>query len=349
MDSKKLTRREFLKSAAIGAAGIAALGIFGPGLLSTAHAEAGYAAQADMALHSFDFTRRVVRLNNGTEMPIIGLGTFNLTEEEAENSVYWALKAGHRLIDTAQAYANETGVGRGIKRAIEEGIVQREDIFVTTKLWPISGYNAEAIDTALEKLQLDYIDLLLLHQPMSDYVGGYKIMEDAVAQGKVRSIGVSNFSVEQFEEIIAAASIVPAVHQVETHLYNQQDAMLEYLRHYEAVLEGWFPLGGRTNVATFLAIPEVQQLAAVYGKTPAQIIIRWHLQSGHVCFPGSTNEAHIRENIDVFDFELTAAEMALLDSLNRNAPYYKRMGSTEEEIREMMQSWSDDWNLDVGF
>lgn len=349
MNNKQLTRREFLKSAAFGAAGIAALSIFGPGLLAAAKAETPVGAPSVVVPNPFDFSRRMVKLNDGREMPIIGLGTFNLTEEQAENSVYWALKAGHRLIDTAQAYANEAGVGRGIKRAIDEGLVKREELFVTTKLWPISGYNAEAIDTALEKLQLDYIDLLLLHQPMSDYVGGYKIMEEAVAQGKVRSIGLSNFTVEQFEEIIAAATITPAVHQVETHLLNQQDAMLEYLQRYDAVLEGWFPLGGRPNVATFLAIPEVQELAAIHGKSPAQVIIRWHLQSGHVCFPGSTNEQHIAENIDVFDFELTADEMARLDALNQNNPYYKRMGSSEEEIRQMMESWAEDWNLDIGF
>lgn len=346
---KKITRREFLKGAAAGAAGLAALSVFGPGLFTSARAEGeAAAAAAVVGTNPFDLTKRTVLLNNGVEMPILGLGTFNLNNTQAENSTYWALKAGHRLIDTASAYNNEAAVGRGIKRAIDEGIVKREEIFVTTKLWPMGGYNAAGIDNALEKLGLEYIDLMLLHQPWGDYIPGYKAMEEAVAAGKLRAIGISNFSAAQIEEIMAVATIKPAVQQVETHLYHQQGTMMEYLNNYGTVLEAWFPLGGRGNTATFFDIPEVQEIAGAHGKLPVQVIIRWHLQSGHVCIPGSINEAHINENAAVFDFELTADEMAKLNALNKNAPYYKGMGGSEEETRKILEGWEDRWNLDTG-
>lgn len=344
MKENKITRRQFLKGAAAGAAGLAALSIFGPGAFTPAKAESTAAVQTN----AFDLAKRTVLLNNGVEMPVLGLGTFNLTEEQAEASAYWALKAGHRLIDTAAAYNNEAGVGRGIKRAIEEGIVTREEIFLTTKLWPMGGYNMESIDTALEKLGLDYIDLMLLHQPWGDYIPGYQAMEEAVKQGKLRCIGISNFSAAQIEEIMAVATIKPAVQQVETHLYHQQGSMMEYLNNYGTVLESWFPLGGRGNAHTFLDLPEVQEIAAAHGKLPVQVVIRWHLQAGHVCIPGSINETHINENANVFDFELTADEMAKLNALNKNAPYFQGMGGSEEETRAILEGWEERWNLNTG-
>ena len=206
-ENKGMTRRQFLKGALAGAVGLAAVSFFGPSVLVPAKGEGEAAGVAAVAVNPFDFARRTVLLNNGIEMPVLGLGTFGLSNEQAENSAYWALKAGHRLIDTASAYNNEAAVGRGIKRAIEEGIVTREEIFVTTKLWPMGGYNAGGIDAALEKLGLEYIDLLLLHQPMGDYIGGYKAMEEAVAAGKLRAIGISNFSAAQIEEIMAVQKL----------------------------------------------------------------------------------------------------------------------------------------------
>lgn len=337
--NKGITRRDFLK----GAAGLAAFSVMG----SVAFAEeAGDTSEAIGT--GFDFAKRTVKLNNGVDMPILGLGTFQLSNEQAENSTYWALSAGYKLIDTASAYNNEAAVGRGIKRAIDEGFIKREEIFLTTKLWPMGGYNMAGIDAALERLGLEYIDLLLLHQPMGDYIGGYQAMEEAVRQGKVRSIGVSNFSAAQIEEIMAVATIKPAVQQVETHLYHQQNTMMEYLNNYGTVLESWFPLGGRGNTQTFFGLNEVREIAAAHSKSAPQVIIRWHLQSGHVCIPGSINEAHIKENIGAFDFELTGEEMARLNALNKNAPYYKGMGGNEEENRRIIESMTERWNLNSG-
>ena len=345
-ENKGITRRQFLKGAAVSAASLAAYSVLGPVVFAPAKAES--AAASVVSTNAFDLTKGTVLLNNGVEMPIMGLGTFNLTDEQAENSAYWALKAGHRLIDTAAAYNNESGVGRGIKKAIEEGIVTREEIFLTTKLWPMGGYNIESVDAALEKLGLEYIDLLLLHQPWGEYIAGYQAMEEAVRQGKVRAIGISNFSAAQIEEIMAIATITPAVQQVETHLYHQQGSMMEYLNNYGTVLESWFPLGGRGNAHTFLDLPEVQEIASAHGKLPVQVVIRWHLQAGHVCIPGSINETHIQENADVFDFELTADEMAKLAALNKNEPYFKGMGGSEEETKKILEGWESRWNLDTG-
>lgn len=176
----------------------------------------------------------------------------------------------------------------------------------------------------------------------------YKAMEEAVAAGKLRAIGISNFSAAQIEEIMAVATIKPAVQQVETHLYNQQGAMMEYISNYGTVLESWFPLGGRGNAHTFLELPEVQEIASAHGKLPVQVIIRWHLQSGHVCIPGSINETHIQENANVFDFELTADEMAKLNALNRNAPYFQGMGGNEEENRAIIEAMVERWGLNQG-
>ncbi len=290
----------------------------------------------------FDMTNGRVLLNNGIEMPILGLGTFNLSVNQAETSVTNALNSGMRLIDTAAAYNNEQGVGRGIRNTS----VPRDEIFVTTKLWP-SNYSMRGIDAALQNLGVDYIDLLLLHQPSGDYIAGYQAMEQAVADGKVRAIGLSNFSTTQFDEVVAACSIMPAVHQVETHLHNQQADMQRYISQYGTLLEGWFPFGGRTNCQTFFNIPEVQEIAAGHGKSPAQTIIRWHLQSGHLTIPGSTNADHILENTQVFDFELTEEEMAVLNALNRNAAFFTGLGQTDEEARERMQQWADEWGLNI--
>lgn len=229
-----------------------------------------------MHTNEFDFEKRTVRLNNGIEMPIYGIGTYNLTPEEAEESVYWALESVARLIDTASAYNNEDGVGRGIQRAIDDGIVTREEIFVTTKLWT-DGYSAEGINQALERLGLDYIDLLLIHQPMGSYMECYRVMEQAYKDGKLRAIGLSNFSDEQFSEVAAEAEILPAVLQVETHLHNQQVAMKGFLDQYGTVIEAWYPLGGRGNTQTYLTDETVNAIADAHGKSAAQIILRWHL------------------------------------------------------------------------
>ncbi len=269
----------------------------------------------------FDLENGTVMLNSGYEMPILGIGTFRLSGSEAENSVYWALRDGYRLIDTARIYGNEADVGRGIQRAIEEGFVTREEIFVTTKMWTDDFDNgAEAINASLERLGLDYIDLMILHhsQPSND-VGAYQAMEQAVSEGKLRSIGLSNYyTPEDFDRLVNATSITPALLQNETHPYHQSMEMKEHLRQYGTVMESWFPLGGRGNTQTLFNDEVISGIAQAHGKTSAQIILRWHLQAGNIAIPGSSNADHIQENFEIFDFELTDEEMEQMTGLDRN-------------------------------
>lgn len=276
---------------------------------------------------AFDLKRGIVKLNSGHDMPVLGIGTFMLTNTQAENSVYWALKAGMRLIDTARIYGNEEGVGRGIKRAIREGICKREDIFVTTKMWTSDFSNRDAaIDASLRRLDLDYIDLMILHhsQPRND-VDAYKAMERAVKAGKLRSIGLSNYyEPSDFDRLVHATSIAPSVLQNETHPYHQSGKMKEHIAKYGTVMESWFPLGGRGNTQTLFNDPVISEIAKAHGKTSAQIILRWHIQAGNVTISGSSNEKHIIENASIWDFSLSDDEMKRLTAINkdrRNANY----------------------------
>ena len=269
----------------------------------------------------FDFTKKAVTLNSGHEMPILGLGTYSLSDSEAENSTYWALKAGFRLIDTAKIYGNEAAVGRGLQRAINEGIVKREDVFITTKMWTSDFSNGdEAINASLEKLGLDYIDLMILHhsQPSND-VDAYKAMERAVESGKLKSIGLSNYyESSDFDRVVNATTIKPALLQNETHPYHQSGEMKKHIAQYGTVLESWFPLGGRGNTQTLFNDSTISAIAKAHGKSSAQVIIRWHLQAGNICIPGSSNEQHIIEDYDVWDFELTDDEMAQMTALEKD-------------------------------
>ena len=269
----------------------------------------------------FDLDAGTVMLNNGISMPILGIGTFALSDAEAEESVYWALRDGYRLIDTARIYGDEAGVGRAIRRAIDEGLVTREEIFVTTKMWTSDYDNGDAaINASLERLGLDYIDLMILHhsQPEND-VAAYKAMEQAVADGRLKAIGLSNYyDPDDFDRMVNATTIPPAVLQNETHPYHQSTDMKEHIAQYGTVLESWFPLGGRGNTQTLFNDPVITTIAAAHGKTSAQVILRWHLQDGHIAIPGSHNEKHIQENFDIFDFELTPEEMEQIAALNKN-------------------------------
>ena len=262
-----------------------------------------------------------ITLNSGYKMPMLGIGTYLLSDSQAENSVYWALKDGYRLIDTARIYGNETGVGRGIKRAIDEGFVTREEIFVTTKMWTSDFNNPdEAIDASLKRLGLDYIDLMILHhsQPSND-VTAYKGMERAVKDGKLRSICLSNYyTPEDFDRLTNQVDITPALLQNETHPYHQSVEMAEHLEQYDTVLESWFPLGGRGNTQILFNDDTISRIADSHNKTSAQIILRWHLQMGYIAIPGSSNESHIAENYDIFDFELSEDEMQDLKDLDKN-------------------------------
>jgi len=270
---------------------------------------------------AFDLENATVTLNNGVGMPIFGIGTFALSSEQAENSVYWALRDGYHLIDTARIYGNEDGVGRGIRRAIEEGYVTREEIFVTTKMWTSDFGNGDAaIDASLERLGLDYIDLMILHhsQPSND-VDAYQAMERAVADGKLRCIGLSNYyEPEDFDRLVNATTTVPALLQNETHPYHQSTEMKAHIAQYGTVMESWFPLGGRGNTQVLFNDPTIAAIAGAHGKTSAQVILRWHLQAGNIAIPGSSNPDHILENISIFDFELTDDEMAQMTGLDRN-------------------------------
>ena len=270
---------------------------------------------------SFDLEAGTVMLNSGHEMPILGIGMFMLSQREAENSVYWALRDGYRLIDTARIYGNEEGVGKGIQRAIDEGLVKREEIFVTTKIWT-DDYDdgAAAIEASLQKLDLDYIDLMILHhsQPEND-VDAYKAMEKAVGEGKLKSIGLSNYyEPDDFDRLVKEAEITPALLQNETHPYHQSMEMKEHLKQYGTVMESWFPLGGRGNTQRLFEDETISGIAKAHGKTSAQIILRWHLQAGNIAIPGSSNENHIQENYEIFDFELTDEEMEQMTALNKD-------------------------------
>lgn len=254
-------------------------------------------------------------------------GLFSLSDSQAEHSTYWALKAGFRLIDTARIYGNEAGVGRGLRRAIDEGIVTREEVFITTKMWTSDFSRGDAaIDASLQRLGLDYIDLMILHhsQPSND-VDAYQAMERAVESGKLRSIGLSNYyEPEDFDRLVNATTIRPALLQNETHPYHQSGEMKEHIARYGTVLESWFPLGGRGNTQTLFNDPTIATIAAAHGVSRVQVIIRWHLQAGNICIPGSSNEQHIIEDYDVWDFALSEDEMAsmtILEQNNRFADY----------------------------
>ena len=269
---------------------------------------------------AFDFDSKTVKLNSGYEMPILGLGMFSLSDSQAENSTYWALKAGFRLIDTARIYGNEAAVGRGLQRAIDEGIVTREEVFITTKMWTSDFDSGDAaIDASLERLGVDYIDLMILHhsQPRND-VDAYQAMERAVADGKLHSIGLSNYyEPSDFDRLVNAATITPALLQNETHPYHQSTEMKEHIAQYGTVLESWFPLGGRGN-QTLFNDSTISAIANAHGVSSAQVIIRWHMQAGNICIPGSSNEQHIIEDYDVWDFELSEEEMAQMTALDKD-------------------------------
>ncbi len=261
-----------------------------------------------------------VTLNNGLKIPQFGLGVYMIKGDEAtKEACLKALEFGYRHIDTAHAYQNERGVGKAIK---ESGI-DREEIWVTSKLWPSEygeGVTLEAIDKMLKRLDIDYIDLLLLHQQFGDYVGAWKDMEIAVELGKVKAIGISNFESERLEEILEIATIKPAVLQVECHPYYQQDTLKERIQKYGTVIESWYPIGhGDKNL---LNEPIFTKLAQKYHKTNVQIILRWHIQSGNVVFPKTTNPDHMKDNIDIFDFTLTDDEMNQIKSLDKNQRYF---------------------------
>ena len=268
-----------------------------------------------------------ITLNNGTKCPVVGIGTFMLSPAEAQKSVKEALKMGYRLIDTANAYVNERAVGRGMK----ESGVKREEIFLSTKLWPSEYENENAVDETLERLGVDYVDLLyihqpagnwIIHQPAGNWMAGYRQLEKAYREGKARSIGISNFEGKYIEELQTKWEIVPQFIQVEAHPYFAQDELRKTLDKYDIRLMSWYPLGHGDK--SLIQEPVFTKLAQKYGKTSAQVILRWHTQMGFVVIPGSKNVDHIRDNMDIMDFSLTAEEMAEIAKLNKGTRYYIR-------------------------
>ena len=274
-------------------------------------------------------TQTYITLNNGNKIPQFGLGVYQVPEGEATiNAVKTALEMGVRHIDTAHAYQNERSVGKAVK---ESGI-PREEIWITTKLWPSEygeGKTSDAIDKMLKRLDTDYIDLLLLHQQFGNYIGAYKDMQKAVKDGRVKSIGLSNFESERLEEVLAMAEIPPSVLQVECHPYYQQNELKKRIEKYGTVIESWYPIGhgdkGLLNESLFT------KLAQKYNKTNVQIILRWHIQEGTIVFPRSTNPVHIEENFEIFDFELTEDEMNEIRKLDSGKRFFNMTLEQQEQ------------------
>ena len=266
----------------------------------------------------FDFENRKVRLNSGYDMPILGLGTYALDHDTCVNSVMALLESGGRLIDTAYMYGNEEAVGEGVRRGMEEYGIPREDIFVITKIYPNQFSDPEAaIDMALEKLDIGYIDMMLLHHPGAGDVKAYKAMEKYVEAGKIHSLGLSNWYVEELTEFLPQVTIMPALVQNEIHPYYQEQDVVPFIQEKGIVVQCWYPLGGRGYTADLLGNETIQSIAQAHGVSAAQVILRWDLQRGIVVIPGSSNPEHIRENLDLFGFELSDEEMEQIAALDR--------------------------------
>lgn len=269
-------------------------------------------------------------LNNGIKMPMAGIGTFLLTPDEAEASVLSALQCGYRLIDTANAYVNEKAVGRAMRKS---GI-PRDEIFLETKLWPSFYEQEDAVEKTLQRLGTGYIDLLLIHQPAGNYVAGYRLMEKAYKEGKVRAIGLSNFTPEQVQEILDICEVKPAVLQTEVHPYSQEKELKAFLDKEGIVIQAWYPLGHGDKA--LIQEPLFTEFGKKYGKSNAQIILRWHIQAGNIVIPGSKNPAHIKDNFNLFDFALTDDEMGKITALDKQKRYYTSTPEMLKKYAEMV-------------
>ena len=266
----------------------------------------------------FDFDSKTVLLNSGYTMPILGLGTYALDHDACVNSVMALIKNGGRLIDTAYMYGNEEAVGEGVRRAIAEYGVSREEIFVITKIYPTQFSDPEtAVETALKKLDIGYIDMMLLHHPGSSDVKAYLAMEKYAAEGKIHSLGLSNWYIEELTDFLPKVNIMPALVQNEIHPYYQEQEVVPFIQEKGIVVQCWYPLGGRGYTKELLTDETVTSFAGAHGVSAAQVILRWDLQRGIVVIPGSSNPDHIRENLDLFSFELTPEEMDQIAALDR--------------------------------
>ena len=255
-------------------------------------------------------------LSNQVQIPAVGIGTFMMTPDQAEQAVVDALACGYCMIDTAQAYMNECAVGRGIKRSG----VAREDIFISTKIWASQYLTEGTVEKGLELLGTDYIDLMFIHQPAGDFMAGYRKLDKAYKEGKIKSIGISNFQGEKLKKLLDECEIKPHVIQMEAHPYYRDEETIAALAPCGCCVMAWYPLGHGDHA--LLEEPVVKELAEKYGKSTAQVILRWHTQVGNIVIPGSTNPEHIKANLNIFDFELTEEEMKQMAGLNKNVRYY---------------------------
>lgn len=270
--------------------------------------------QEDYKKAVFNFDTKTVKLNSGYEMPLNGLGTYSLTGDTCYDSVISALNVGVRLFDTAYMYGNEEEVGR----AIRDSGIPREDIFVITKIYPTQYDNPkEAIEMALDKLDIGYIDMMLLHHPGDGDDFAYKEMEKYVESGKIRSLGLSNYYVDELKDFIPKVDIMPALVQNEIHPYYQENDVIPYIQSLGIVVQGWYPFGGRGHTSELLNDPVISKIASDHNVSSAQVILRWNLQKGVVVIPGSSNPNHIKENTEIYDFELSNEEMKEINDLDR--------------------------------
>ncbi|MDE6034977.1 MAG: aldo/keto reductase [Ruminococcus sp.] len=268
----------------------------------------------------FDMINKSVVLNSGYTMPINGLGTYSLHGEECINAVKSAIKDGVRLIDTASAYGNEEEVGQAIRESIEELNIKREDIFVTTKIYPGTemANPEESIKACLDRLDIGYVDMMLLHHPDKNDVKAYKAMEKFVESGEIRSLGLSNWYVDELTEFLPQINITPALVQNEIHPYYQENDVIPYIQNLGIVVQGWYPLGGRGHTKELLSDAVISEIAENHNVSSAQVILRWNLQKGVVVIPGSSNPEHIRENTELYHFALSDEEMEKINALDRN-------------------------------
>lgn len=273
------------------------------------------------------------KLNNDVEMPVLGLGTFLMLPVQAEKAVYDAFECGYEMIDTANAYMNEKAVGRGIRKA------GKNDVFLVSKLWPTVYEEEDAVEKTLARLGVDHLDLMFLHQPAGNFMTGYRLLEKAYKKGLIKAIGLSNFHDKKLQKVLDECEIKPQVIQYECHPYYHAEEAMDVLAPLGVKLMCWYPLGHGDKM--LIGEEVFKRLAEKYNKTNAQIILRWHIQKGHIVIPGSTNPEHIRQNADIFDFALTDEEMKEIDALNCHKRYYTADNEKEESYASMILDFAD--------
>ena len=278
-------------------------------------------------------------LRNGIKAPLLGIGTFQISPADTEKSVYTAIRDGYRLIDTANAYMNEEAVGKAVHRAMDEGLVKREDLFISTKIWPTLYDDPRAVDKTLDRMGLTYVDLLFIHQPAGHFMNGWRLLEKAYKDGKAKSLGISNMYGKKLDTLLSEAEILPHVGQYELHPYFTEKELRQKLGARGIRMMGWYPLGHADS--GLMHEPVIEKLANTYHKSEVQIILRWHVQMGFITIPGSRNPEHIRSNFDIFDFRLSDDDMKAMARLDGTKRYYTPSESLEEAYAGMKLGYED--------